>query len=134
MSLNSAAGVAINSKALAARPCVQPGFKRGMRSASAPETVQLRQDFPYYGDVEVEVPGAPAFTMYSEADDNVAYTYFFWGAGSYETMSTALFVELAKSSSNVLDIGAHTGLFTLAAGAANRDARLHYFEVMPKIA
>jgi FkbM family methyltransferase len=84
--------------------------------------------------VLVEVPGCDHIWMMNHGDDNVCQTYFYYGEGSYESLSTVLFGHLARQARNVLDVGGHTGLFTLIAAKADPVTNLHYFEVMPQIA
>lgn len=123
-----------NIEALAARPCISPYFRYRNVKGQLPAFVKLRQTCTYQGPVAVQVPGCEPFTMYSDNDDNVALTHFYYGEGSYESLSTILFGLLARRTRNVLDVGGHTGIFSLTAVAANPNAHVHYFELMPLVA
>lgn len=123
-----------NSKALAARPFLKPGFKHGHVKVQNPEFRKLFRLTPYSGAVEVRVPGAETAWMHHENDDIVSGVCFYFGEGSYETLSTILFAALSKKTTVVYDVGGHTGIFSLIATRANRSATAHYFEVIPTIA
>lgn len=60
------------------------------------------------------------------ADDGVAMR-FFWN-GSYEKTTLRVWGKLVKRKGVVLDIGAHTGAYTLAALASNPESRVLSFE------
>lgn len=60
------------------------------------------------------------------ADDGVALR-FFWN-GSYEKTTLSLWGQLARKNGVILDIGAHTGAYTLAALACNTEAKVLSFE------
>jgi FkbM family methyltransferase len=120
--------------ALAVRPCLRAGFRHGMRKPTDPEVRTCRDNHAVSGPVLVQVPGASDVWMYVENDDNVALNFFYLGRGSYETLSTVVFSVLSTSATNVLDVGGHSGLFSLVAAASNQDALVHYFELMPGIA
>jgi FkbM family methyltransferase len=60
------------------------------------------------------------------ADDGVAMR-FYWN-GSYERTTLSLFGQFAKNNGVILDIGAHTGAYTLAALACNPDSKVLSFE------
>lgn len=123
-----------NLKALAARPCLSPHFSSRSIKGHVPEFRKLREAHEYHGPVTVQVPGCGPITMYSDNDDNVALTYFYFGEGAYESLSVMLFGLLARQAREVLDVGGHSGLFSLVAAAANPVARVHYFELMPSVA
>jgi FkbM family methyltransferase len=119
--------------ALAARPVLKPGFQPSSIKGHIPSFRQLRESHQYTGPVDVRIPGCPPFTMYCNGDDNVAQTFFYYGDGSYEAMSMVLFAQLARRTGNVLDIGGHTGVFSLAAARANPACKVHYFDIVPAV-
>lgn len=87
---------------------------------------QARQA-PYHGFVEVRLPGARPFLMFSNNDDAVA-KHFLYRRGGFEPASLRLWVALARQARSVVDGGAFTGVFSLAAHAANPGARIWAFE------
>lgn len=67
------------------------------------------------------------FKMYlAGADDGVALR-FFWN-GHYEKTTLKLWSYLSRISDVIIDIGAHTGAYTLAALASNKKASVYSFE------
>jgi FkbM family methyltransferase len=66
--------------------------------------------------------------------DSYLETAVFWrGLGGYEPESMKLWIELAKNSSVILDIGANTGLYALVASLANPSGQVLAFEPVPRI-
>lgn len=94
---------------------------------------QYRNEYPYYGLVEVNLDGCKPFVMYSNNDDLVVQTYFWYGANSYERKSVAEWVVRAKQCDTILDVGAFTGLFAMAAHFAHPGAKVHAFEATRKV-
>ena len=122
----------INERALAARPMVQPDFKAKPVSVHDDEYSRLVMSHPYYGFVGAVVGGIELL-MYSSNDDNVARTYFYYGADAYETLSLRLWQTLCQSANCILDIGAFTGLYSLVARGTNDRSTCIAFEPMPHI-
>ncbi|MGC5167001.1 FkbM family methyltransferase [Luteimicrobium sp. DT211] len=117
----------------AARPWLAAGRSIPTRVQS-PDLRALRRAHPYTGPVLVQVgEGRPAWMWFDE-DDLVAAVSFWFGPNAYESLSTALFSALAPGAGHVLDVGAHTGIFSLVAGASAPDVVVHAFEVVDRIA
>ena len=61
----------------------------------------------------------------------------YWGDGRRlvpcERSALELFCRLAKERDVILDIGANTGIFSLAAAAANPKVEVHAFEIVPEV-
>ncbi len=61
----------------------------------------------------------------------------YWGSGrrpqAADAFALDLVVRLAKDASTFLDIGAYTGVFTMAAAAANPGLTSHAFEIVPPV-
>jgi FkbM family methyltransferase len=83
---------------------------------------------PYWGWVEhcADHSSASFRMMLGGNDDGVALRLF-WN-GSYEDETLALWMRLAQHHVLALDIGAHTGVYTLAAHAANPELNVLSFE------
>ena len=126
--------LAENERALLARPWIGADYCFGHRKVQDKQFRQLMKSHPYSGSVQVQVPGARRSAMLHERDDIVAGVSFYFGPFSYETMSCALFSVLAEDCRVVLDVGCHTGIFSLVAAAANEEAFVHAFEVIPHVA
>jgi FkbM family methyltransferase len=77
-----------------------------------------------------------AFVMMNPSSCSIAKELF-WGRGhrvrSDERTSLELFVDLAQRSNLILDIGANTGLFALAAARASPTPSVHAFEIVPEV-
>jgi FkbM family methyltransferase len=84
--------------------------------------------------------GAPVNTTFRVAIDGLAFRYrldaddifgsrLFWsGASAFEPDTVPLFVKYARTAPRVIDVGAHTGFYTLLAAAANPACELISFE------
>ena len=85
---------------------------------------------PYYGFVEVDVPGAPPFVMFSNNDDAIAMRAFWEPSFSYEQHSLQLWIAAARTARAIADIGAYTGLYSLLAASVNSKCRIVAFEAV----
>jgi FkbM family methyltransferase len=82
---------------------------------------QLQSQPPYCGFVEGVVFEDLKFVMLLvDADDGIALRWT-WNH-AYEAMSLALWSLLARKSDVILDVGAHTGVYSMAASIANDKA------------
>lgn len=89
------------------------------------------QHLPYRGMVTINLPqgGMFQFKSYGDAIENGLY----WdGILSHEPESMRVWLNEANGARTVLDIGANSGLFALAACAASA-ASVHAFEPMPRV-
>ena len=88
---------------------------------------QLQSQPPYYGFVEgVVFEDLRLVMLLVNSDDGIAMRWL-WNH-AYEPMSLALWSLIARKAEVVLDIGAHTGVYSLAAGLANDKATVVSFE------
>ena len=88
---------------------------------------------PIVGEITARMPTGGQFIMVSDGDDRLATEIFWMGVDRYETRTLSLFTRLAKRSRTVLDIGANTGIFALAATSSNSEAMIYAFEPVPGI-
>lgn len=88
---------------------------------------EARREYPYFGYIDVLVDDV-GFVMYSNNDDIVAQSYFWYGPNGYEPFSVRLFKEMARNSTYIFDIGSFTGLFSLSAAVANPKAKVTAYE------
>ena len=122
-------------KRLLALPAVHPALRFAARAVPRlpvgrlPAPADLRE-------VEGEVDGA-RFVLVDPARCEVAKELY-WGNGRRPRPEDALalhvVVTLARSADVLLDIGAYTGLFTVATTASNPALRAHAFEIVPAVA
>jgi FkbM family methyltransferase len=93
----------------------------------------IYRHFPYHGVVNVNVGRNRAFRI--RAKGHVIENRLYWrGLLGHEGECMRAWVELAQSARCVFDIGANTGLYSLAAGAVNENIHVHAFEPVPRIA
>lgn len=84
--------------------------------------------YPYHGFVEIRIPGAAPFLMFSNNDDVVAQHFLYDERPGFEAASLRLWVALARDARTVFDIGAFSGIYALAARAVNPGATVWAFE------
>ena len=72
--------------------------------------------------VTCEINENVRYQMFLANDDGVALR-FFWN-GCYEAFAMKIWAELSVKSEVIIDVGAHTGAYTLAAMAANPSAKI----------
>ena len=120
----------INSRALALRDVHRNhgNFLSGFASLDS-----LSKAAPFYGFVNVTIDGCVPFTMFSNNDDFVARSIFWYGSNSYEPMSLKIWLSLAKNSKVIFDIGSYTGIYSLAAAGQNSKCKIHGFEALDSI-
>ena len=117
----------------AARPWLATG-RSTHTLVQSPELRALRRAHPYTGPVLVQAGGGRPAWMWFDEDDLVAAVSFWFGPNAYESLSTTLFAALAARAGHVLDVGAHTGIYSLLAGASSPDVVVHCFEALDRIA
>lgn len=81
---------------------------------------------PYWGWVNCET-GISNFRMFSAGLDDGIALRFFWN-GCFKKTTLRKWAAYAKNGGIIVDIGAHTGSFTLAALSANNAATVVAFE------
>jgi FkbM family methyltransferase len=113
-----------------------PG-KRGLfelwrRAGAPPERIWRHLHFT--GDFEVRLGARPVFRM-RHFGALVENELFWAGYGNgWEGTSLRLWARLVPHAATILDIGANTGAYALAAAALNPAARVMAFEPVPQIA
>lgn len=84
--------------------------------------------FPRFFDwVDCEVDRSTRFQMFLAGGDDGVALRFFWNGG-FEPTSMRLWSRAARGARAVVDIGAHTGCYSLAAAAAGSQAEVWSFE------
>lgn len=86
------------------------------------------EDFPYYGFFDVDLFDCPQFVMFTANDCPRAINIF---NRDFELHSMRLWCHLARSASCIVDVGAHVGVYSLAAAALRSDVAIHAFEPNP---
>ncbi len=121
-----------NQVALAARPWIEPGYVFRPVSVHDKRLHRLRREYPYFGYVEVKIEGVAPFVLFSNNDDLVAQTYFWFGANAFESLSMLVWRRMVRGSTAVVDAGAYTGVYSVMAGIVNPNAEIHTFEPVPR--
>jgi FkbM family methyltransferase len=88
-----------------------------------------RDEGVFRGFVDIEIPGIPPFVMFTNGDCSVAGLVM--NDGGYEPTSLALWCALARGATGIIDIGAYTGIYALAAASVRPDLTVHAFEPNP---
>lgn len=102
-----------------------------LRGLSVPE--KLYRHLHFQGQFTVELPGGGAFKM-MHFGSQVENDLFWAGFGNnWERTSLRVWEALARKAQTVLDIGANTGTFALAAQAANPSAHIEAFEPVARV-
>ena len=94
-------------------------------------TKQIYQQPPFFGFVECKPTDSCEFLMFLGGLDDMVAAKFFYNK-NYENGSLALWTRLSSTASAVLDIGAHTGVYSLAAAANNPDLPIVAIEPVPQ--
>lgn len=81
--------------------------------------------FHYKFDCEI-------FYLFSNGDDSIVSEHYFSSTG-FESASMEIFVALSKTTKNILDIGANTGVYSIAAAVNSRQSCVYAFEPVPRI-
>ncbi len=112
-------------------PLVEP-LARALRATGlAPE--RLWRHLGFTGIADFTVAGRTVKMHHFGAE--IENTLFWAGYGKgWEATSLLVWERLAAQASVTYDVGANTGIFALAAKAANPAARVHAFEPLPAIA
>jgi FkbM family methyltransferase len=120
----------IARKIYRAIPFKQPLFELLRRHVPLPERVYRHLSFT--GVIETEVEGA-SFRM--RHFGYVIENELFWSGiyGSWEGASLRVWVKAARQAGVILDVGANTGLYALAAKAVAPDAEVTAFEPVERI-
>jgi FkbM family methyltransferase len=77
----------------------------------------------------VDIFDCPPFQMFTNGDDPVSVAIL--ESKKFEPHSIRLWCRLAKDASAILDVGAHVGVFSLAAASLRKDIQIHAFEPNP---
>jgi len=94
---------------------------------------RLTRHLHYYGTVDVRVDTDKYFQIKSYG--HVIENNLFWhGIRGHEPETLIPWLRAANTAGSILDIGANTGLFSLAAAAQNPKANIYSFEPLPRIA
>lgn len=86
-------------------------------------------DQQYYGYYQVDIFNTPPFVMFTNNDCPRGREIIF--NRSFEPCSMALWCDLVPTATTITDIGAHVGVYSLAAAAMRQDVPINAFEPNP---
>ena len=84
----------------------------------------------FYGYLDIEIPGIPSFVMFMNGQDCPVCTNFLIRK-TFEPQSLHIWNKLGESASSIIDIGAHSGVYSLVAAAIRPDLNVIAFEPNP---
>jgi FkbM family methyltransferase len=119
-----------NAGALALKDALQ--YMHGVPQSVLEQLISSKT-LPWYGFVDVDISGVLPFTMFSNNDDFVAQAYFWKGTDAYESTSLKLWSTLAKKSASIIDIGAYSGVYSLAASKASPKSKIYAIEALDRV-
>lgn len=100
-----------------------------IRTALSSEVGDRNREHRFRGFVSCCVArGQESFVMFNNADDVVAAHYLYAGPASFEPETLRLWVHLARQANFIFDVGAFTGVFSLAAVTAHPTCFVMAFE------
>ena len=86
----------------------------------------------YFGYLSIKIIDSK-FYMFSNGDDPIVQEIFWFGVDTYENTSLKIWSILAKQSKNMIDVGAYSGIYSLAAASNNRKCKIYAFEALDRI-
>lgn len=117
-------------------------LKRALGSRPFNDLARLVLRGPRWASFPVNLPevrgeeGGSSFVLLEPMRCSIARELY-WGGGRRikpsERFALELFCRLARQADLILDIGANTGIFSLAAAAVNPKARVEAFEIVPEV-
>ena len=104
-------------------------FSLRMCKSKSPQNLFKNNIIPYFGHFNVDIFDCPDFTMFTNNDCPRSRQILF--EKSFEDTSMRIWCSLIKRATSTIDIGAHIGVYTLAAAASGVN-RIHSFEPNPQ--
>ena len=102
-------------------------YRRSLATLNDFSIQELHQKPKFFDWVKCSVDSGCEYQMYLGGGDDGVALRFFWN-GQYEYKTLELWAKLARYARTIIDIGAHTGAYSLAAWTANSSARVFSFE------
>ncbi|MDQ3472713.1 MAG: FkbM family methyltransferase [Acidobacteriota bacterium] len=106
---------------------------RGLFAITGRQPEFLIKHLPRTGLTAVKLPNGRLLKIEASGEEWIPTQLFWRGWQGYEPEMTGLFYNLAESATTVLDVGAHTGFYSLLASLANPQAKVFAFEPMPRV-
>ena len=120
-------------KRIASSPTINPIARKTFRRFSKNFSEDFLSRIPIVGEVEIDLNfDAENFLLFSDGDDHIISRQYLSPRG-FEKPSMNIFVQLAKNSKTVFDIGANTGIYSIASAINSPKSSVYSFEPVPKI-
>ncbi|MDQ4132769.1 MAG: FkbM family methyltransferase [Actinomycetota bacterium] len=115
-------------------PLVNRPLARAVRPLARFLSTDVLWRLPVVGTIEVQPEGwmGPPVLMATDGSDRVASMLYWRGSDGWEPATVRLFLRLAGCGSTALDIGAHSGLFSLLAARHHPQLRVHAVEPLAR--
>ncbi|MGH0218242.1 FkbM family methyltransferase [Sinorhizobium meliloti] len=94
---------------------------------------ERRKTHPFYGYAEVITAYVEPFLMFCNNDEVFSYYANWNGSFDYEEQTLHRWSSMCKQATDILDVGAHVGLFSLVATLSNPKANIDAFEAIDHI-
>jgi len=94
---------------------------------------RLARRIPVVGSFHIALPSGNKLSLSSDGKDLIATRLYWGGWQGYEGETLQLFLKLVPAAGTVLDIGAHTGIYSLMAAIEDPTRRVYAFEPVPMI-
>jgi FkbM family methyltransferase len=123
----------VRNSAMIAVPGLQTGVQQLASRRLLPRAVWSR--LQPIGRLTLSLPGDRKFVYVATADDQLARSAVWTNFADWERLTTAFVAGVAEDVRNFVDVGAHTGIYSLIVAAVNPAAGISAFEpnqsVMP---
>ncbi|MBF0285096.1 MAG: FkbM family methyltransferase [Magnetococcales bacterium] len=117
----------------AGRPWINPWLVRAFTLLKPLTPPHLLHRIPVTGEVWIPLPGGRRVGVCSDGEDQIAAMLHWGGWEGFEGETFRVFEALLPHVGVVLDLGANTGWYALAAGTADPARRVYAFEPVPAI-
>ncbi|MEL7067975.1 MAG: FkbM family methyltransferase [Cyanobacteria bacterium J06581_3] len=124
----------VQTKRIASNPTINPLVRKTIRLFSKNLSDDFLSRIPIVGNVKIDLDlnDVEDFLFFSKGDDHIISRQYLSPSG-FERPSMNLFIQLAKQSEVVFDIGANTGIYSIASAVNSPQASIYAFEPVPKI-
>lgn len=113
------------------RPAVNAILRTSLRPFARWLPVRALCRLPVVGEVTASLPSGARLRLGSDGRDLIASALYWRGLAGYEPETFAVLWKVAADVAVLFDVGASTGVFTLAAALEDRTRRVFAFEPGP---
>jgi len=86
---------------------------------------------PVYGSYNIKLDEQTTIKFATNPTSHLGKLLYWDGVTGFEYAEVRIFIDLAKTSNVVFDIGANTGYYSMVAAALNKNSKVYGFEPMP---